>query len=281
MSNISFVIFTKNEEKRIGYIIRNFIKYGEVLVFDDYSNDKTQEIVESLGGKFITRPPTIKQPDTIEMYSFARQYIMNDWIFWGCADHMLPVELLEKMREISLQSKYKCAQVPIFTYLFGDTKNPAHKGYNSRFFKKDSVNFANNYFHGLGQFTGAKDEILFLPMCEEYAIHHYSLYDLHKFLSKHLAYAEVEAQEKFEKNKKFSIFLMFGAMLRYFIMFYKYSFRNGVRGLNVAILYAFFRSMVYIKLYEIENGINLESIESKFTKSKEQILKEIENVNKL
>ncbi|MEK7680914.1 MAG: glycosyltransferase [Patescibacteria group bacterium] len=281
MHNISFVIITKNEEKRIGYVVRNLVKYGEVLVFDDYSTDKTQEIVESLGGIFITRPTTIKQPDTIEMYTFARQYIKNDWIFWGCSDHQLPVELLEKMREISLQNKYKYVQVPIFTYLFGDTKNPAHKGYNARFFKKDCVDFVNNYFHGLGKFTGSPDEILFLPMNEKYAIHHYSLYDLHKFVSKHLAYAEIEAQEKFERNKKFSIFLMLGAMLRYFVLFYKYSFRNGVIGLNAALLYVFFRLMVYAKLYELENGINLDSIEAEFAKSKEEIIKKIENTNKL
>lgn len=274
MDNISFVIFTKNEEKRIGYIVRNFIKYGEVLIFDDSSDDNTKVVAEGLGAKFITRPTEI-MPDTEAMFAFINKFISNGWVFYGCADHILPVELLEKMREISLQNKIKYVEVPIFTYLWGDTVYPVHKGYNCRFFRKDSIDFSNNHFHGLGQFTGTKDEVLTLPMKEKYAIHHYSLYDLRKFVSKHLSYAEIEAQEKFERNKKFNVFLMIGAMVRYFVLFYKYSFKNGIRGFNVAMLYAFFRFMVYFRLYEIENGLNLDSIEAEFVKSKNEILKKL------
>ena len=76
MGNINFVIFTRNEEKRIGYVIRNLIKYGEVIVFDDLSGDKTQEIVEGLGAKFITRPGKIAAEDE-RTYLFVRQYVKN------------------------------------------------------------------------------------------------------------------------------------------------------------------------------------------------------------
>lgn len=275
MGNISFVVFTKNEENRIGYIVRNFIKYGEVLVFDDSSGDNTQIVAEELGAKFITRPGGI-QPDSEEIYTFVKKYVKNNWVFWTCADFMLSVDLLNKLSEISLQNKFKYVFIPIYTYLFGDTKYPAHKGMVPRFFRKDYLDFSNNYLHGLGRFTGLKDEILKLPMQKKYAIHHYSLYDVDKFVSKHLYYAGIEAQEKFSRGKKFSVFLMLGAMVRYFVLFYKYSFKNGVKGLITAIAYSYFRFMVYARLYEIENGVNLEFMEAEFIKSKEKILKKIE-----
>ncbi|TAN34186.1 glycosyltransferase [Patescibacteria group bacterium] len=276
MRNIAFVIFTKNEEKRIGYVVRNLTKYGAVLIFDDASDDRTQEIVEGLGAKFITRPHEIIEAEDERMYQFVRQYVKDgSWIFWGCADYMLPVELLEKMREISLQDKYKYARVPMFTYLWGETKYPAHKGYNPRFFKKDSIDFSGNYLHGFGRFTGTADEILTLPMEEKYAIHHYSLYDMRKYIARHLYCAESEAWYKFEKKKKFSVFLMLGAMCRYFFLFYKRFFRSGVKGFNVAILHAFYRFMVYMRLYELENGLTLESMEKDYSASKERMLKDI------
>ena len=55
MSNITFAIFTYNEE-RISYAVRNFIKYGDVIILDAGSTDKTREISEKLGASFFTRP---------------------------------------------------------------------------------------------------------------------------------------------------------------------------------------------------------------------------------
>lgn len=272
MNNISFVIFTRNEEKRIVYCIRNFIKYGDVLVFDDASDDSTKSVVESLGAKFITRPTKI-QPDSQEMYSFVKQHVKTDWIFWGCADHILPVTLLDKMRELSTQNKFKYINLPIYTYLWGDTARPAHKGFNPRFFHKNFIDFSNNYFHGLGKFIGTKEEILTFPMRKKFAIQHYSTYDLHKFVTKHLAYAEIEAEQKFGKNKKFSMIKMLAAMVRY-SWIYRRSLRGGSLGIITIFAYSFFRLMVYTKLYELENGITLESIENNYSAVKEKMLEE-------
>jgi glycosyltransferase involved in cell wall biosynthesis len=47
-NNITFVLFAYNEEKRIEYPIRNFIKYGEVIVIDNFSTDKTKKVAEQL-----------------------------------------------------------------------------------------------------------------------------------------------------------------------------------------------------------------------------------------
>lgn len=81
-NNITFVIFTYNEEKRIGYIVRNFVKYGEVLILEDGSTDRTKEIVEKLGGRFILRPKinSIIVEDE-GMHNFIKQSAKIDSIF--------------------------------------------------------------------------------------------------------------------------------------------------------------------------------------------------------
>lgn len=277
MDNITFVLFTYNEEKRIPYVIRNFIKYGEVFVFDGGSTDKTKEIAEGLGAKFFVRPPSDSpQVETQENLEFIKSKIKTDWIYWGFADNMVPKSLLEKVGDIISEKKYTYIRVPLYSYLYGLTKVPMLKSYNPMFFKIDSVDFTDNIIHGMGKFLGDKSEIITLPSCDKYSVRHFSLYNLNKFIPNHLNYSNIEAESKFLRGKKFSIWLMLGAMIRYFILYYKYSYKNGTKGLITALSYSYFRFMVYAKLYEIENKINLESIESEFVTTKERILKEFE-----
>jgi len=276
MNNITFVVFTYNEEKRIGYIVRNFIKYGEVLVLDDGSTDRTKEIVEKLGGKFILRPKNKQLAvENQEMLNFIKQLVKTDWIFWGFADNLMPKTLLEKLVEISQQNKIKYVSIPLHTYLLGCTKRPMQEGHSPRFFIKDYIDFTNNKIHGMGKFLGNKSEILTLPNKKQYAICHYSTYNLKKFVLAHLMYAEEEAQQHFKNGKKFSLFYMIGGMIRYFILYFKRGFRSGKSGFIVSLRNAFFRMMVSERLYELENDITLESMEKKYSEAKEELLKDI------
>ena len=274
-NNITFVIFTYNEEKRAEHIIRNFIKYGDALLLDDGSTDRTKEIAERMGAKIILRPK-MKVAEDQGMIDFIKQNIKTDWIFWGQTDSLLPKSLLEKMVEISRQNKIKYVQMPIYTYLWGDIKNVMQKGYSPRFFMIDHVDFTDNRMHGMGKFLGTKDEIMVLPSKKEYAIHHYSSYNLKKFISSHLTYAETEARERFQDGRRFNFPRMLISMVRYFYIYIKSGFRSGALGFLVAMSYSFFRFMMFFQLYELEHGITIEDVEKNYSKSKEELLKEIE-----
>ena len=274
-SNITFIVFTHNEEKRIGHIIRNFIKYGDVLLLDDGSADRTKEIAEKMGAKIVLRPK-VKLAEDKEMHDFIKQIIKTDWIFWGFSDNLLPKRLLERMAEVSRQSKIKYVQMPIYTYLWGDIKNVMQKGYSPRFFMIDHVDFTDNRMHGMGKFLGTKDEIMVLPSKKECAIYHYSSYNLKKFILSHLTYAEIEAQGRFQDGRRFNFLRMLISMARYFYIYIKSGFRSGALGFLVAMSYSFFRFMMFFQLYELEHGITIEDVEKNYSKSKEELLKEIE-----
>jgi len=275
--NISFVIFTFNEEKRIENVVKDLITYGNVLVFDDGSSDRTKEITESLGAKFILRPKTEKYSvvENPDMYAFVKSKVETDWIYWGFADHLLPKQLLEKMTELSQQNAFKYVYLPIYTYLWGDTSYPAVKGNYPIFYMKDCVDFSVNRIHGMGKFTGKQNEILKLPNRPELTVRHYSLYNQNKFINTHLRYAEIEAQQKFNDGKRFSTMRMIAAMLRYFFLFYKFGFKKHTPNLITSLTYSFFRLMAYARLYEIENNITLEGMESKYNEDREKILNEL------
>lgn len=274
--NITFVIFTINEEKRIGYVVRNFIKYGEVLILDDGSTDRTKQISEDLGARFILRPKFNEiYGETEEMYNFVKEKVKTGWVYWGFADNLMPKTLLEKIVEISQRTKIKYVNIPLYTYIWGDVKRPIRKEYTSRFFMKDYVDFSNNKIHEMGKFLGSKDEILTLPNRKEYAICHYSTYDLKKFVLSHLKYAEEEAKQKHKAEQKFNFFSMLKNMLKFFVLYSKESLNCGIIGILVGMSYAFFRFTVFFKLYELENNITLEAMEEKYSKEKEKLLKDI------
>lgn len=276
MNNITFVIFTYNEENRISYVVRNFIKYGKVLIMDGGSTDNTRKIAEELGAKLILRPKSDKIfGENQDNYQVILDNVDTDWIYWGFADNLAPKSLLEKMVAISQQTQYKYVIIPLYTYLWGEISRPALKGATPCFFMKEYVDFTDNHIHGMGKFLGKENEILKLEQSFDFALRHFSLYDLKKFMASHLNYVEAEAQYKLESGNKFTVFKLVRGMGGYFLMFYRNGYRNGVRGLLVSCVYSLFRFMVYFRLFELENNLNLGTIEAQYVKEKNKILETI------
>lgn len=275
MSNITFTVLTYNEEKRVSYAIKNLIKYGDVIIFDGGSTDKTKEIAEKMGAKFVTRPKNDGVfMENKENYDFLKSIVKTDFIYWGFVDNILSKNLLEKLTDVSNKNTTKIVYAPLFTYLWGNTKNYAHKSHIPVLYHKDYMSFSNPHIHSMGDFTGTKSETLILPLKEEFAVKHFSTYTSHKFILGHLRYAETEAEEKFNNGKKFSGLRMFAAMLRYMWMYGKYSYKNGSEGLITIFHYATFRLMTYAKLYELEHKITLDNIEKHYSSEKEKLLKD-------
>jgi len=280
MNQITFVLFSFNDAKRIKYLIRNVKNYGEVIVFDDHSEDNTQEVVESLGVKFIVRPKTLKRYiETEETLEFVKKHTQTSWIYWGWTDNLLTKNLLQKMEELAKQTKYKRIFLPVYTYMWGNIAHPIMKAKYPNFFMKEYVSFKDNYIHHFGDFLGKPEEELLLPYDPKAAIYHFSTYDVNKFVAAHMRYANEEAQYKFEsKTRKFSLGYTFGSMLNYFRLFFlNGGWRIGVIGFLNGLLFMFFRLMVATRLYELEHGISVEGQEQAYGKAKEQILTEIEN----
>lgn len=275
MKKITFALFAYNEEKRIAYTVKNLIQYGEVLILDGGSTDRTEEIAEGLGAKLYIRPKSnVPYVETTENFEFLKSIVKTDWVYWGYVDNILPKKLLDKLSEIAKEEKYKIVYAPMYTYLWGNTKNHIQKSRIPTIFHKDYMDFSHPRIHGMGDFTGIKSEKLFLPKQEEYAVKHFSTYDMNKFVAGHMRYAETEAREKFERGEKFSLIKMLAAMVRYMWIYGKSGYKNGVLGLIIVLHYAFFRLMTYTKLYELENDITIENIEKKYSKMKEEMLKE-------
>ena len=81
-SNITFIIFAYNEEKRIEYPMKCFLPYGEVIVSDDSSTDNTVKIAKRLGAIVIKRKsPRGVLVENQEEINFILSHVATDWVF--------------------------------------------------------------------------------------------------------------------------------------------------------------------------------------------------------
>jgi glycosyltransferase involved in cell wall biosynthesis len=264
MNSVTFIIFTYNEEKRIATAIKNFIDHGDVVLMDGGSTDRTQEIAESLGAKFLARPPTTRPfVENQENLDFIKQNIITDYIYWGYADNAAPLKLLGEFNRIAREAKYKKVTVPMWTYLNGDTEHIAHKSHLACFFHKDYINFSKNIIHGFGEFLGTKDQALTLESIPEFTLRHLSVYNEEKFVAGYMRYGKMEAAQKFSSGERFSTIKLLAAMLRY-LWIYRRLLSQGRLGIVTMMNQSFGRLITYTALLELQEGVTIEEIQSKF-----------------
>ncbi|MEK7177813.1 MAG: glycosyltransferase [Patescibacteria group bacterium] len=273
-SNIIFIIFTYNEEKRIEYPIRCFLPYGEVIVSDDSSTDNTVKIAEKLGAKVIKRKTHLPFVENKEETEFIFSHVKTDWVFWGFADEIVPKKCLDLIKKISLETKYKIVVQKRKTMLYDPESEFVPVDVSVNFFRKDSLDFSTNTIHQMGKFAShvKPDEVLYLPPIDEYSVYHYSRYNTESIINNLNTYSSLHARSASEKliGMKMIFFPTFTFLKIYFL---EGAIRYGLKGLIVSIQYAIYFFMVYAKAYENSQNVTLDSIESKFAVSKKNILK--------
>src|SRR3989344_8994664 len=104
--SITFIIGTFNEEKRLGYPVKSFLPYGDVLIVDHESTDHTIEVAEKLGARVI-KYKNLGWSETKEQMDFILRHVETDWICIASADEMIPKPCLRMYKKIAEESKYK------------------------------------------------------------------------------------------------------------------------------------------------------------------------------
>lgn len=277
-SNITFIIFTQNEEKRIEYPIKCFLPYGEVIVSDDHSTDNTVAIAKKLGATVIQRK--IKEEkygyaENKEETDFIFRHVKTDWVFWGFADNMVPKACLDLYVKIAKENKYKIVVQKLKTLLYENRDYFPHINVTTRFFRKDSIDFSNNVIHQIGKYAKhvKPNDMLYLSPIDEYSIYHFSTQTTTSIIAAANSYSSTQAKSSLTKSSGLKIFIMpFIHFLYIYVL--NGSFRYGIEGFFVAAQYSFYHVLVYSKVYENMHHLTPASIEENFfTKKKKELLK--------
>lgn len=238
---ISAIIIAKDEEKYICLCLESVKWVDEIIVVDDYSTDKTVDIAKEYTDKIFRR----RLDDFSGQRNFAIEKARGEWLLSLDADETVSEELADEIRTMpdNTINEYNGFYIPIKHYFFGKEIRyggwwPSH---TKRFFKK-----------GRGRWEGSVHEELVIRGKVGYLkghLQHYAYDTISEFINKTNIYTTKEAEMSNVNN---NIFKMLLAPPKVFLYRYiiKQGFRDGMHGLIVALLMAFYVFISRAKTWE-------------------------------
>ena len=245
---ISVLLITYNEEKMIGKCIDALFQVcDEVIIVDSLSTDKTVEIAKAKGAIVISQSFLGDGPQR----TFGLPYCKNDWILNLDADEFLDVDALNFINNKKyLVGNYDAFSFRIKNFLGNKLIDfagwyPDHK---VRFFNKFSAQPSDSIVHQKIIATNEKK----VPV----HILHYGWNSLEQIIAKKNQYSTWHSQQLFDQGRRISPFkpILNGlvSFIRCFI--FKKGFLNGIDGLSISLIQAFFSYMKYAKLIKLQNN---------------------------
>jgi len=241
---LTTVILTLNEEENIARAIKSAMDISqEILVVDSGSVDNTVKVAESLGAKWVVQPFT----NYSEQRNFALSLVKTEWVLFLDADEELSDGL---KREIVFylgteSSNYDGFLIPRKNWYLGNFLRCWSPDRLLRLFKTQKGCWVGKV-HEKVKVEG-KVALMKNP------IYHYPFKNLYHQYSKNLRYAQIMAEEKFEKGRKFNIFDLkvrpFLNFLKHFLL--KGCIFEGIRGFIFSLFYMQYTIQKYSMLYEL------------------------------
>lgn len=273
MAEITFLVFTFNEERRLEHYLRNIQGWGRIVIIDNYSTDKTREIAARYTEHIYSfrNPGYIENKETMD---FALSKVDTQWVYLGYVDELLPKLLLEQLVRIAQEDRYKIVEIYRKNFMYGQEIFNYGK-HHLRMFVPGVVDFTGNIVHKLGKFLVPQHQIVKVPASDQTSLWHFSSYNTCRLELAHSRYAELEAKQRHEVLKqKFSGFRALWKLVFYFWGTYigLGGFRGGWPGLFISIQIAYFKFSIEARLWEYDNGVSLEEIERRYDFLKESLL---------
>ena len=238
---ISVVVITKNEEANIARCLGSLNWADEIVVVDDESTDKTQDIAKKYTSSVITKKMDVEGKHRNHAYSLTR----NSWVLSLDADEVVSPELEEELRELFKKTiEHAALTIPIRTYLgnywirYGGWY-PAGK---VRLFRKNSFRYEE---------VGVHPRVFIDGTCGHLTkdIVHYSYGDFHDFFTSLNNQTTEEAKKWFNEKRKIGFLKMMRKFYDRFLKSYllKKGYKDGLTGFVVAYGNSLYQLMSYVK----------------------------------
>ena len=231
---ISGLVITYNEEKNIGKCIDALFEVcDEVIVVDSLSKDQTVAIAESKGAKVISQAFLGDGPQRTHGLPFCK----NEWILNLDADEFLDTDA----KAFILNQKYLTGTYDAFSFRvknFLANELIDFSGWypdsKVRFFNKNTARPSEANVHQKIIATNEK----------KVAVHilHYGWSSFDQILAKKNQYSTWHAQQLFDQGKRINSWkpVLNGTVAFIRCYFFKKGIFNGLDGLTIAMIQAFF-----------------------------------------
>ncbi len=243
---ISGLVITFNEEKNIGKCVSALFEVcDEVIVVDSLSTDNTVKIAESKGAKVIEQQFLGDGPQRTHGLLFCK----NDWILNLDADEYLDKDAKEFIeRQDYLKDNYDAFSFRVKNFLKDELIDFSgwYPDSKVRFFNKKTARPSDAKVHQKVLTTNEK----------KISVHilHYGWDSLEQIIAKKNQYSTWHAKQLFDSGKRISTLkpIVNGTVAFIRCYFFKKGIFNGLDGLTIAMIQAFFSYVKYAKLLKLQ-----------------------------
>lgn len=265
--DITFVLFTFNEESRIERVILNFIKYGPVLVVDNESTDRTVEIATQYGCDILINKNAGWVEDEVTT-ARVKAAIKTPWIYWGFADEMVGAKTMGAILSAVSSARYDVINIARKNYYYGQFCGDLFSDRMNRIFKKDCIDFTGNKIHQFGRvMPGAR--ICMLPL--EHFVHHFISNTAKSYLNAMDRYTDIESTED-RLEPRISRLCLSSAKVLITNLPFRKGYRAGMPGYFLIAQMLYYRWLSAMKVYEKKQQLDRDEIESENNIHRDRIL---------
>lgn len=245
--NLSVVIAARNEAIEITDCLKSVEKLAdEIILVDNESTDDTAKVAHNFGAKVYTHKNDPLHLNLNKNFGFTKA--KGDWILSLDADERISPELA---KEIKKATSYVAYQMPRQNIIFGQWIKHGlwYPDYQIRLFKKDKAKFPGIHNHEKLAVSGAVGTL---------AGHliHYNYRTVSQYIKKiNDVYSDNEVETFLNSGKTVgwydAIRMPFSDFLTNF--FARQGYKDGLHGLVLSLLQAFYTFVVFAKIWERQN----------------------------
>ena len=247
MASISVVFSVYNEEKLLEDALKSVQFANEIIVVDNSSTDTTAKIAKKYTKHVYTQKNDPQKIDLQKNFGFEKATC--DWILSLDADERITPELAEEIKKVIEEDKGVSGYwIPRENIIFGKVIKHGlwTDDYQLRLFQKGKGKFAKDTVHKPLHVDGSCAKLA-------HTFTHINYVSVDQYLHKMIGiYTENEANHKYNDGERVT---WKDAILypgRDFIktFFAQRGYLDGVHGLVLSLLQAFYAEIIFIKLWE-------------------------------
>ena len=248
MPKLAVLILTKNEEKNIAECIQSAAFANEIVVIDSGSTDRTRELAESAGARFVVH--LMDDEGFAGQRNYALTQTNADWVFYLDADERITADAVAEIQAIVHQDTLSVWRVKRMNIVFGQMMRYGEHGpdFVTRLFQRESVHWEGVVHERPVMKKQAEVHTL------HGVLHHYTYNDWDRYFDKFNQYTTLMAIKMQEKGKNGSFVDILLHPIFAFIRFYilKRGFLDGKQGFIFAVTHYFYTMIKYVKLYYMQ-----------------------------
>jgi len=242
---ISIAILTKNEDKNIEGCFKTLKWCDEIIVIDDYSEDKTVAMARKLGAQVFQHP---LNNDFAQQRNFALTKAKGDWVLFVDADERVTPVLAQEIQQEIKKNKYKAFVFKRQDFLMGKALRYGETAHIRllRMAKKNGqwVRSVHEVWQTKYPAKTLKNQLL-----------HYPHPSISQFLDQINFHSTLHAQALKKEGVRFSLFRLIGNPLGKFLQNYilRLGFLDGTHGFVMAMMMSLHSFLARGKLFSLKD----------------------------